>query len=192
MAVRAEQGLPRHAEAFDVHLVTDTVARLGKADAVFFGNTLDIHMIVRVLKTGLQRVVVDVGDRQLGFHPLQADRLELQVGHRSGRILRQRLVDADGDFLSGFHAAGQQVICDDFLGQGHSHVVVLPFDVFPGKAAPSWVRAFCSHNPAAYPVARSRVLWTRPVCSHAIRQETKIILTQNRPFAQPTRVRPSG
>ncbi len=191
MAVRAEQGLPRHAEAFDVHLMADAVARLGKADAVFFGNTLDIHMIVRVLKTGLQRVVVDVSDRQLGFHPLQADRLELQVGHRSGRILRQRLVDADRDFLSGFHAAGQQMLCNNFLGQGHSHVVVLPFIVFPDKASP-WVRSVCRHDPAVFPVARGRALWTRPVCSHAIRQETKIILTQNRPFAQPTRVRPSG
>jgi hypothetical protein len=54
-------------------------------------------MIVGVLEAGLQGVVIYVADRQICLHALHAHRLELEVGHRPGGILRERLGDADVD-----------------------------------------------------------------------------------------------
>ena len=65
-------------------------------------------MVVGVFKTGLERVVVDVGDRALGAHALHAHRLEFQVGHRAGRILRQGLVDAQTDLMPRLHLSGEE------------------------------------------------------------------------------------
>ena len=53
VGVRTDQGLARCAEAFEVYLMADTVARLGVVDAVLLGHGADVLMVVRVLKTGL-------------------------------------------------------------------------------------------------------------------------------------------
>ena len=66
-------------------------------------------MVVGVLEIGLQHVVVDVADRELGAHSRQAHGLELQVGHRAGGVLGQRLVDAHADLAAGFHLAGDEM-----------------------------------------------------------------------------------
>ena len=54
-------------------------------------------MVIRVLEPDLDRVVVHVADGNLGFGARQPHALELQVGHGAGGVLRERLVDADGD-----------------------------------------------------------------------------------------------
>ena len=44
---------------------------------------------------------------------LEAHGLELQVGHRAGRVLRERLVDADADLGSGRPFTHHEVLFDD-------------------------------------------------------------------------------
>ena len=78
-------------------------------------------MVVRVFKAGLQRVVVDIGHAQLGLHARDAHRLKLQIGHRAGGVLCERLVDAQGDLAAGRHVAVQQVRADDLLSKRFTH-----------------------------------------------------------------------
>ena len=82
---------------------------------------LEVAVVVRVFKAGLQRVVVDVGHAQLGLYARDAHRLELEIGHRAGRVLRERLVNAQGDLAAGGHVAAQQMCADDFLSQCLTH-----------------------------------------------------------------------
>ena len=121
VAVGADERLARLAEALELHLVADAVARAGEPDAVLFGHGLEIAVVVRVFKAGLQRVVVDIGHAQFGPDARDAHRLKLQIGHRAGGILRERLVDAQGDLAAGCHVAVQQVGADDFLSKGLTH-----------------------------------------------------------------------
>ena len=74
-------------------------------------------MVVRILEVGLDSVVVYIGYRQLGLHPLKPDSLELQVDHGSCCILGQGLVNFYGDFLASFHLAGDKVLLDNLIGK---------------------------------------------------------------------------
>jgi len=76
-----------------MYLVADTVSGAGKINPIPRGHTLEVTMVVGVLKPDLNGVVVDVADRQLRRHPLQSHRLELKIGHRAGGILGKGLVD---------------------------------------------------------------------------------------------------
>ena len=67
VAVGADEGLARHAEAFQMHLMADAVAGAGEPDAVLVGDGLDVPVIVGVFKAGLEGVVVDIGHRPLRF-----------------------------------------------------------------------------------------------------------------------------
>ena len=84
MAVRAEQRFAGNAKALDVDLVANTIARLGKSDAVLAGNRLDVHVVVGVFETGWQGIVVDVGDGEVRFDARDIDRFELEISHRPG------------------------------------------------------------------------------------------------------------
>ena len=121
MAVAAQQGQARHTEAFQVDLVADAVPGLGAEDAMLLRHALDVLMVVRVLKAGLQGVVVDIGNALHGPDPADAHRLELQVGHGAGGILRQGLVDPDGDLLPGRGCSADQVSVQDLLCKVHTY-----------------------------------------------------------------------
>ena len=121
VAVRADERLAGLAEALEVHLMADAVAGAREPDAMLCGHGLQVAVVVRVFKAGLQRVVVDVGHAQLGLYARDAHRLELEIGHRAGRVLRERLVNAQGDLAAGGHVAVQQMCTDDFLCQCLTH-----------------------------------------------------------------------
>jgi len=78
-------------------------------------------VVVGVLKADLDGVMVDVADTQVGLDPGQPHGLELQVGHRSGGVLGQGLVDADGDLLPWCPLAFHDMRLDDLLGYTFSH-----------------------------------------------------------------------
>ena len=52
-------------------------------------------MVVGVLEADLDSIVVDVAYGEVGLDARHIHRLELEVGHCAGRVLRERLVDAD-------------------------------------------------------------------------------------------------
>ena len=133
VAVRADEHLARLAEALELHLVADTVARAGEPDAVLFGHGLEIAVVVRVFKAGLQRVVVHIGHAQLGLHTRDAHRLKLQIGHRAGGVLCECLVDAQRDLAAGRHVAVQQVGADDFLSKRFTHDFSASQSYFPWR-----------------------------------------------------------
>ena len=121
VAVGAEERLAGGAEALQVHLVADAVARPREVDAVLGRDALQEAMVVGVLEARLEHVVVDVADRELRAHARDAHRLELEVGHRAGGVLRQRLVDAERDLAAGDGLAVDEVLFDDLAGQALSH-----------------------------------------------------------------------
>ena len=125
VAVRADQGLARRAEALEVHLMADAVARLGIVDAVLLCDGADILVVVRIFEAGLQGIVVNISDRALGPDLIDAHRLELQIGHRAGRILRQCLVDSEADLLPLDHFAVHQMRLQNFLRNCHTHLCFL-------------------------------------------------------------------
>jgi len=71
-------------------------------------------VVVGVLEARLYRVVVYIRDGAQGFNLVDAERLELKVRHGARRVLRQRLVDADCDFLACRHTPRYQVLFDYF------------------------------------------------------------------------------
>ena len=109
VAVRADQRLARRAEALQMNLMADAVACLGIINAVLSGYRTDVFVVIRILEAGLQGIVVNVGDRTLGLDLIDAHRLKLEISHRTGRILRERLVDPEADLLPHDHLAVYQM-----------------------------------------------------------------------------------
>ena len=120
MRIRADQRPPRHPEPLQMHLVADAVARRREADAFRRRHALQIEVVVAVLRSVLHHIVVDVGDREFGLDFRNSHRLKFEVGHRAGRVLRQRLVDPDRDGLAGFAAPLHKMRFNDLLYNGAS------------------------------------------------------------------------
>ena len=89
VAVGAQQRLAGDVEPLELDLVADAVAGPGEVDAVLRRDALQVRVVVGVLEAGLERVVVDVADGALRPDLRHAHRLELQVGHRAGGVLRE-------------------------------------------------------------------------------------------------------
>ena len=62
VAVGADQGFSGNAEPLQVYLMTDPITGPGKPDSVLFCHRLQVAVIVRIFKTGLQRIMVHIGD----------------------------------------------------------------------------------------------------------------------------------
>ncbi|MPN26444.1 hypothetical protein SDC9_173869 [bioreactor metagenome] len=120
MRVGADQRLAGNAETFEVNLVADAVAGSGEANAFRRGDALEVHVVVAVLRPVLHHVVVDVRDGELGFDRRHPHRLQFEVRHGSGGVLRQRLVDPDRDRLADLAAAFDIMGFDDLLNDGPS------------------------------------------------------------------------
>ena len=69
--------------------------------------------------------MVNISDRTLGFDLIDAHRLKLQIGHRAGRVLCQRLVDPEADLLPLHHFAVHQMRFQNFLRDCHTHLCFL-------------------------------------------------------------------
>ena len=64
--------------------------------------------------------MVDVDDRRLHLHAVDAEELELHAGHRPGRVLRERLVDAERDLAARSQLAALEVVFEDRASErGH-------------------------------------------------------------------------
>ena len=111
--------------------MADAVAGAGKADPVLFRYGLYVAVVVGVFKAGLQGVVVNIGDREFGPDLPDPHGFKLQVGHGTGSVLRQGLIDAEPDFTAGRHIPADQVAADDFLGKRVAHTILL-FHRFSG------------------------------------------------------------
>ena len=109
------------AEPFQVHLMADAVTGTGEVDTVLGRYGLQVTMVVCIFKTGLQGVVVYIGNTQFCLYPVNAHGFQFQVGHRTGGILGQGLVDSQGNLVAGNHLTVYQVGSDDFLCDCHSH-----------------------------------------------------------------------
>ena len=107
--------------------MADAVSRPGKVDAVFFGNRLDELMVVRIFAARLQHIMIDIGERFFRLDPGNPHGFKLQVGHCARGILRQRIIDADGNFFARRHIPGFQVLLQYLIGQCFSHSVAPPF-----------------------------------------------------------------
>ena len=132
VAVGADERLTGHAEAFEMHLVTDAVPRTGETYAVPRGDRAYVTVVVGVFKPRLQGIVVNVGDRELGLHLLRAHGFQLQIRHGTGRVLRQGLVDPDRDLLPDAHLARDEMLPDDLPCECLSHVLSFRFCEMPG------------------------------------------------------------
>ncbi len=121
MAVGAEERGARLAEALQVDLVANAVAGAREADAVAARDRQEVAVVVGVLEAGLEGVVVDIADRELGGEAFDAHGLELEIGHRPRRVLRQGLVDADADFAAALPLAFDEVRLEDLPRQALAH-----------------------------------------------------------------------
>src|SRR5438445_1132472 len=82
VAVGAEQRLPGHREALEVHLVADAVAGLGEDRAVAARGGLEVAVVVGVARVHLVDVGGDVGDEARRHDVREARGLELEPRHR--------------------------------------------------------------------------------------------------------------
>ena len=102
-----------------MHLMADAVARFGEIDTVFFGNGLDIFVVIGVFKACLQCVVVNICNRFFCFNSGNANGFKLQISHSTCGILCQGLVNFDGDFLAGNHFSADQMRFNQFFSDIH-------------------------------------------------------------------------
>ena len=116
VTVGAEQGFAGPAEALHVHDMADAVAGARIPQAKTAARALQEKVIVRVQMVDLQQVVIDILRAELGADAIEADRLQRQHHHRAGRILRERLVDADRDGLARAHLSASEVGRNQLLG----------------------------------------------------------------------------
>ena len=72
-------------------------------------------MIVCVFIVFLNKIVIDILNRDLGSHLRDTNRLEFQQGQRTRCVLSQRLVNFKSDFLTRFHVAAKEVTRDQLL-----------------------------------------------------------------------------
>ncbi|EQD23940.1 MAG: hypothetical protein D084_Lepto4C00659G0001 [Leptospirillum sp. Group IV 'UBA BS'] len=142
MAVGSEEGLAGFPKSLKMNLMADPVSRARKHNPVSGCNRLEVTMVIRIFEPGLQHIMVDIGDGQLGLDMIETQGFKLEVGHRPSRILRQRLVNLDRNFLSGDHFSGNQVVLDDFLSQVKRHCLISLGDVstLSGIMKPSLIR----------------------------------------------------
>lgn len=80
-------------------------------------------MVVGVFKSRLQGVVVDVSDGKLCLNLVDVHGFQLQVNHRAGGILRQRLIDFNRDFLPRRQIAFHQVVFQNLICKCFSHSI---------------------------------------------------------------------
>ena len=123
VAVGAHEGRAGLGEVFEVELVADAGAGPGVHAAEFGRHGAQEAVVVRVAEVHLERVVVHVAQGNIGLDPGDAQGFELEPRHGPGGVLGQGLVDAQTDFASGRHGAGNKVTADDFLCEVH----MLPF-----------------------------------------------------------------
>jgi len=81
--------------------MADAVAGFGKEDAASRGKGLQESVVVGILKSGLKHIVVHIADRELSPDPRNPQRLKLKAGHRARGILREGLVNGNGDVFMG-------------------------------------------------------------------------------------------
>ena len=125
MGVATQQRRPRFPETLQMQLVADSVSGTGENFTVPLGNALQIIVVVGVLETDLNRVVIDITDRQIRLHAIDPHTLELEVHHRPRRILCQRLINPNRNFLSGDHPPRNQMRIQNFLHNIPSHLRLL-------------------------------------------------------------------
>ena len=66
-------------------------------------------MIVRIFKTDLNRIMINITYLKFGFYPWYIHGLKLQICHCARGILCERLIDADADFFAGYKVAVNQM-----------------------------------------------------------------------------------
>ena len=113
VAVGADEGLARNGEALAVDVVADPVPGPREPGAVLRRHRLEEPVVVGVLEVDLEDVVVDVDDGGVHLDAVVSEQLELHHRHRSGRVLRQRLVDGDRDLLARHELPANEVLLED-------------------------------------------------------------------------------
>jgi len=74
-----------------------------------------------VFRAELAHVVVHIADRQLGLHAGGSHRLKQQKRRRAGRVLGQRLVNANPNRFAGLEFALNKMFLQDFISQCLCH-----------------------------------------------------------------------
>jgi hypothetical protein len=121
MAVRAEQRGATFPEPFQMHLMANAVSRSGKDRADLRGDGLQVRVVVCVFIPDLHGIVIDVTDRKIVLHMIDAQRLEFQVHHRSCGVLRQCLVNTNANVLPRLVRALHKVGAKNFFRQCLCH-----------------------------------------------------------------------
>ena len=124
--IGTDQCLSRFSDAFILQLMADTVSRTGEPDTVLCCNALDVPVIVRILETGLQCIMIDIGHGPLRPNLIHAHGFKLQIRHGSGGILGQRLIDSKTNLFPGLHFPGKQMLFNNLLRNCLTHFYCSP------------------------------------------------------------------
>jgi len=97
-----------------MNLVANPVAGPGEIRAIFGRHPLQKTVVISVLKAVLQRVVVNITDRQFRVNKRDIHRGKLKISHRTGGILSKGLIDLNRDLFTGNHGPLDEM-CFDYL-----------------------------------------------------------------------------
>ena len=129
VAVGAEERLSGNRKTLQMHEVADAVPGTREIRAELRGRRREKGMVVRVLVSRLERVVIHVAHGAFRPDPRNAHRLELQEGHCPGRVLGQRLIDAQRYLRARFAGRPRRAVrADQLLCAIFSHGC--PFSLF--------------------------------------------------------------
>ncbi len=121
--------------------MANAVARPRVDDPEPGANAFQVKVVVRVLEADLERVVVYVIDGEGSADAVRPERLELQIGHGAGRVLREGLIDCYAYGVAGHICAVSQMCLKYFLYDVLAHISlafrppILPYDRRRNKGA---------------------------------------------------------
>jgi hypothetical protein len=104
--------------------MTDTVSRRTEPDTESGTSASQEQVVVCVAMIRLQQIVIDVLDRYFGTYPVDTHGFELEHDQCTGRVLRQRLVDAQRNLLVSPHRTGNAVGGEELLSHVHGTAIL--------------------------------------------------------------------
>jgi len=107
-------------------LVRNPISREAEADPVASTGGLQVFVIIRIPVIGLQDVMVYILRRKLHLDPFHSQGFEFQHRHGPGRILKESVINADGNLLTADQLTLDKVSLQNLMGEILRHLFSLP------------------------------------------------------------------
>jgi hypothetical protein len=112
VTVGAEERFAWLSKILHVDRMADAVPWAAEPEPKSLAGALQKKVIVCVLMIGLDQILINILNGNLGLRPFQIHGFQFQHDQSAGCVLGQRLIDANSNHFSGHHIALEQMTLD--------------------------------------------------------------------------------